>query len=124
MSSRREGLQGRLTDSYREVDRLIISVGSGVLAISVAFLESGSTPIESWAIKLSWGAMFIAVLSVLISLLFEQADKRRRINQIDADQEETDGCLDIFINAFNVIGIMTFIGGLLFLAYFRLANTK
>ena len=124
MSPRREGLQGRLTDSYREVDRLIISVGSGVLAISVALLGNEAASLESWAIKLSWGAMFIAVLSVLIALLFEQADKRRRINQIDADREETDGCLDIFINAFNIIGVMTFVGGLLSLAYFLFANTK
>lgn len=121
---RRENLQTRLTESYREVDRLIVSVGSGALAISVAFLSQDSNPLAMGALKLSWVAMFIAVLSVLLSLLFEQADKRQRIKQIDSGQNETDGHLDILIVGLNALGVLAFIGGLFSIAFFLLVNAQ
>lgn len=121
---RRENLQTRLTESYREVDRLIVSVGSGTLAISVAFLNLDSNPLATWALKLSWVTMFIAVLSVLLSLLFEQADKRRRIKQIDSSQNETDSYLDTLLVGLNAAGVLAFIGGLFSIAFFLLVNAR
>lgn len=121
---RRENLQTRLTESYREVDRVIVSVGSGILAISVAFLNQDSNPLAMWALKISWVAMLIAVLSVLLSLLFEQADKRRRIKQIDSNQNETDGYRDTLIVGLNAVGVLAFIGGLLAIAFFLLENAR
>lgn len=73
-------LRNRLDTAYREADKLLVSVSTGVLALSVAFVGSS----EDWlcftqAIKVSWGLFFATILFVLISLLVEQRDKQERI---------------------------------------------
>lgn len=122
--SRRDTLQGRLSDAYREADKLVVTVSSGVLALSVAFLGSVDAPSEIWLIRSAWVALLIAVTCVLGSLLMEQADKRRRIKQIDKGEDETDGTTDDFTNILNLGGFISFLVGLTALAWFLCANTN
>ena len=121
--TRRDTLQGRLTDAYREADKLIVTVSSGVLALSVAFLGRVDKPSETWALRAAWIALLVAVASVLGSILLEQSDKRRRIKRIDKGKNETDGITDSFINLLNISGFTSFFLGLSGLAFFLCANT-
>jgi hypothetical protein len=122
--TRRAALQGRLADAYREADKLIVTVSSGVLALSVAFLGSVDAPSEVWLLRSAWIALLVAVVCVLCSLLMEQADKRRRIKQLDKGLDETDGKTDGFTNALNIAGFASFLIGLSALAWFLCANTN
>lgn len=122
--TRREALQGRLADAYREADKLIVTVSSGVLALSVAFLGSVDAPSEIWLLRSAWIALLVAVACVLGSLLMEQADKRRRIKQLDKGRDETDGKTDGFTNVLNIAGFTSFLIGLTALAWFLCANTN
>lgn len=121
--NRRDTLQGRLTDAYREADKLIVTVSSGVLALSVAFLGRVDKPSETWALRAAWIALLVAVASVLGSILLEQTDKHRRIKRIDKGKNETDGITDSFINLLNIAGFTSFFLGLSGLALFLCANT-
>ena len=122
--SRRNTLQNRLADAYREADKLIVTVSSGVLALSVAFLGRSEKPVEIWLLRLAWIALLVAVGFVLGSILMEQADKRRRIQQLDNDEDETNGKTDTFTNLLNIGGFTTFLLGLIALAAFLCVNTN
>ncbi|MFM6981234.1 MAG: hypothetical protein ACKOWP_00455 [Microbacteriaceae bacterium] len=122
--SRRNTLQGRLTDAYREADKLIVSVASGVLALSVAFIGQIENPTAVWTLRLAWAALPISVACVLGSLLVEQADKRRRIHELDAGLNETDGKTDSLTNILNIAGFSSFLIGLVALACFLCLNAK
>lgn len=122
--TRRDALQGRLADAYREADKLIVTVSSGVLALSVAFLGSVDAPSEIWLLRSAWIGLLVAVACVLGSLLMEQADKRRRIKQLDKGRDETDGRTDVLTNILNIAGFASFLLGLTALAWFLCANTN
>jgi hypothetical protein len=122
--SRRDSLQARLADAYREADKLIVTVSSGVLALSVAFLGRVDKPAEIWLLRFAWIALPVAVAFVLCSILMEQADKRRRIQQLDNDEDETPGKTDAFTNLLNIGGFTSFLLGLIALAAFLCVNTN
>jgi hypothetical protein len=74
-------LRNRLDTAYRETDKLLVSVSTGVLALSVAFASSAQKVLcFTSAIKASWVLFFVTILLVLISLLVEQRDKEARIS--------------------------------------------
>jgi hypothetical protein len=120
--ARRETLQARLTDAYREADKLIVTVSSGVLGLSVAFLGKVNEPGQAWVLQAGWIALGLAVVFVFVSLLMEQADRRRRIIQIDSRLDETDGLTDSLMNAMNVAGVVSFLVGLGSLVAFLCSN--
>jgi hypothetical protein len=122
--SRRNTLQNRLADAYREADKLIVTVSSGVLALSVAFLGRVDKPAEIWLLRFAWIALLVAVAFVLCSILMEQADKRRRIQQLDNDEDETNAKTDAFTNLLNIGGFTSFLLGLIALAAFLCVNTN
>jgi hypothetical protein len=120
---RRERLENELAEAYREVDKILVTVASGVVAISVALIGNVKHAVETWSIRSSWILMFATVLSVLISLRFEQADKRKRIAATYTGRDEVDGALTKAIRYLNLTSILTFIGGLLGLGWFLWMNT-
>jgi hypothetical protein len=120
---RRERLENELAEAYREVDKILVTVASGVVAISVALIGNVKHAVETWSIRSSWILMFATVLSVLISLRFEQADKRKRIAATYTGRDEVDGVLTKAIRYLNLTSILTFIGGLLGLGWFLWMNT-
>jgi hypothetical protein len=121
---RRDVLHSRLTDAYRESDKLIVTVASGVLGLSVAFLDRLNNPCQVWMLQLAWVSLALSVGSVLASLLLEQADRRRRIEQLDSGDEETDGKTDGLINMTNIAGVSGFLLGLGSLVAFLCVNIK
>lgn len=123
MSDRRRFIETGLSTAYREADKLIVSVSSAVLALSVAFVGQVEEPAQSWAIKWSWFLLLAAIITVLASLVVEQQDKRSRIKHIDRGKRDGYGPLDTAVNVLNIFGIGFFVLGLCFLCWFLTSNT-
>lgn len=123
MNDRRRFIETGLSAAYREADKLIVSVSSAVLALSVAFIGQVEEPAQSWAIKWSWFLLLAAIITVLASLVVEQQDKRSRIKHIDKGERDGYGPLDTAVNVLNIFGIGLFVVGLGFLCWFLTSNT-
>ena len=121
---RRERLENELSDAYREVDKILVTVASGVVAVSVALIGNIKNPVDVWAVRASWLLMIGTVVAVLVSLLCEQADKRRRIKKTYERRDEVDGPFTIAIKYLNVLGVVSFLLGLASLGWFLWLNTN
>lgn len=123
LGDRRKWIEAGLSVAYREADKLVVSVASAVLALSVAFIGQIEAPLESWSIKGSWFLLLASIVTVLASLVVEQQDKRSRIKYIDAGKRDGYGPLDTAVNVLNICGIAFFISGLGLLCWFLASNT-
>ena len=124
MTSQRIGrLEDELSVAYREVDKILVAVASGVIAVSVAFIGNIEQPTDTWTIRASWALMIITVLSVLTSLLCEQADRRERLDMIYDGKDEKDTAFTTASKILNKVSIGAFALGLLSMAWFLWVNT-
>lgn len=80
---RRGYLESTLTDSFREVDKLIISVSSAVLSLSVAFISDLRVLKFVLLLASGWILLILAILSVMLSLVIEQRVRRVEIEHFD-----------------------------------------
>lgn len=127
----RKWLESGLSLSYREADKLVVSVSSAVLALSVAFIGQIKDPQNTFSIKWAWALFLAAIALVLISLIFEQRERESRIEKIDhALKTGVDSFRDLSgtwgkaVFVLNLCGISAFFGGLAMLAYFLTSNLK
>ena len=120
---RREFLEQGLSTAYRESDKLVVSVSSGVLALSIAFLDKSKAIHGVCLLWAAWLCLLFAIVCVVVSLLFERHDKRRRIQQLYDAEDETGGATDTFTAVANGTGIVSFLLGLISLAAFLCYNT-
>ncbi len=116
-------LQDELSVAYREADKILVAVASGVIAVSVAFIGNIKHPTDTWAIRASWVLMIITVLSVLTSLLCEQADRLKRLEMIDDGVDEEDTAYTTASKNLNKLSIGAFALGLWSMAWFLWVNT-
>lgn len=115
-------LESRLSDAYREVDHLIITVSSAVLAFSVAFIRPNGNAMCSVIIIMSWISLIIAIAAVLTSLQLEVSDKRNRILQLRNGAWDKGGLIDAAIGITNGAAKIAFGLGLLFLTVYLVTN--
>lgn len=125
----RNWLESGLTTAYREADKLIVSVSSAVLALSVAFIGQIRNPENTQLMKFSWALFVGAIAAVLISLIFEQQERISRINRIDEaikrsafdfqDRRKIWGALSL---TFNLASLAAFLSGLSALSLFLWSN--
>lgn len=118
-----DGLRNRLDAAYREADRILVSVSSGVLALSVPLASTNEISMPAlWTIRLGWLFFLATILLVFRSLRLEQIEKTERIK---ANGETSDlieylyGKLDIL----NKTAIWSFALGLIMLMIFLLIAT-
>ena len=123
-NSRNERLEIELSNAYREVDKILITVASTVLAVSIALIGNIDEPAGIWTIRTSWILLFVTVISVVCSLLVEQKDKRKRIEHNFEGLMEASLLTDAAIKYLNLTSFISFLGGLLFLGCFLWINTN
>lgn len=103
------GLRAGLETSFREFDKFVLTVSSGILALSVVFFDKSGVAHShvNWLIA-SWIAFLLAILSVAASLWVEQAHKKRLIlNNGASDEKER--------QLFKMIGWLNWLSGGTFL---------
>lgn len=123
-SNRNERLEIELSNAYREVDKILITVASTVIAVSIALIGNIDEPAGIWTIRTSWILLFVTVISVVCSLLAEQKDKRKRIEKNYEGLQEASLLTDAAIKYLNLTSFISFISGLLFLGCFLWINTN
>jgi hypothetical protein len=118
------GLRSQLENSYREYDKLILSVSSGILAISAAFFRGTTEPHKHvWLLVACWICLLVAIFIVALSLLFEQILTRQLIRQNGVSGSASDNWRTtiLWTNAFS--GLSFVVGALLLVIYLCL-NVK
>jgi hypothetical protein len=121
---RRDALLKQYPEPFREVDRLIISVGGGVLALSIALISQVDDKCGLIYIQGAWIAILLAIGCVLGSLIGEQFDTKRRLDQIEDGKKETDGLSTAFVKGLNWCGIGLFAAGLILVTIFLFIQTS
>jgi hypothetical protein len=127
--NQRKWLETGLLDAYREADKLIVTVSSAVLALSVAFVGQIDNPVNTESLKFAWTLFLAAIGTVLMSLVFEQRERIARIARIDKAIKDTDvdhrdarrwwGKVAGYLN---IAGVVSFFFALFQLASFLSAN--
>ena len=118
------GLRAELENSFREFDKLILTVSSGILALSVAFFGKGEgAHHHAGYLMVSWGALLLAILLVAVSLLVEQAHKKHLIFN-DGHSDKKERRLFKAIGLLNLSSGITFLLGVVFLVLYLWINVK
>lgn len=83
---RRDELLKIRTDSLGSFDKAVLSLATGSIALSIAFLDKIGTPFNGWTIcliSLSWGAFLLVILANLSSYLLAKWNMDRKIKELD-----------------------------------------
>jgi hypothetical protein len=121
---RRDALLRQYPEPFREVDRLIISVGGGVLALSIALINQVENKCGLFIIQWAWVAILLSIGCVLASLIGEQFDTSRRLDQVEGNANETDGPSTVVVKVLNWCGIGLFVAGLTLVTIFLFIQTS
>jgi hypothetical protein len=128
-----------LIDAEREQSRLfdkaILTLAGGAFGLSMTFIKeiiSDQKPNQIYWLVLAWAFFCASMLSTLISFLTSQeACSKQRISlDVDyfGDRTEQDGKIDrsntaaICTKCLNVLSMLTFIAGTIFLSIFSIVN--
>jgi VIT1/CCC1 family predicted Fe2+/Mn2+ transporter len=118
------GLRSQLESAYREYDKLILSVSSGILAISAAFFHETVAPhLHVRLLITCWIALLVAIFTVAISLLIEQVLTRHLIRQ-NGEPDPTGDHLRTKILWLNAFSGISFVVGALFLVIYLCVNVN
>lgn len=121
--ARRDALLKQYPEPFREVDRLIVTIGGGVLALSIALVSQVKNPDVIPYIQAAWVSILISICCVLGSLIAEQFDTSRRLDQVEEGQPESDGRSTTVVKCLNWAGIVFFVLGLILVTIFLFAQT-
>lgn len=91
---RRDELCKIRSDSENSFDKALLTLSTGSLALSIAFLDKIGRPYDFWTallIFISWGAFFLVILLNLFSYYFAQKNMDLKIQDLDSSyQKEID----------------------------------
>lgn len=121
--ARRDALLKQYPEPFREVDRLIVTIGGGVLALSIALVSQVKNPDVIPYIQAAWVSILISICCVLGSLIAEQFDTSRRLDQVEEGHPESDGRSTTVVKCLNWAGIVFFVLGLILVTIFLFAQT-
>jgi hypothetical protein len=122
---RRTQLEEWRASGFREADKLIVTVASGVLAFSAAFVRGISKMKGHEAIGVAWVMLVLAITLVLMALFMEQRDLGARIKNINKGRHEggytwRNGA----IATLNILSSVTFLVGMVAVVSFLIANVN
>lgn len=121
--ARRDALLKQYPEPFREVDRLIVTIGGGVLALSIALVSQVKNPDVIPYIQAAWVSILISICCVLGSLIAEQFDTSRRLDQVEDGEPESEGRSTKVVKCLNWAGIVFFVLGLILVTIFLFAQT-
>jgi len=112
----------------RDYDKAILTLSSGALGISIAFVSKlvpHPYALTLFFLGFAWIALVLSLLSTLISLLTSQIGLRKTIEQVDEGTiyaETPGGWFTTATIASNILAAITLIIGVSFLVLFALIN--
>lgn len=115
----------KVSESY---DKTIITISSGALAVSFAFVQNylGQGNVQLvWVIFIAWFLLTFSLASVLLSLFFATLAFDKAINQVDNNSiltEEAGGKLGSLTMLLHCSGAILLIVGLLLIGIFAYKN--
>lgn len=122
LAERKAQMSHELHSAYREADKIIVTVSSGVLALSIALVTQAGLTRHAWVVKLSWVLFLTAILLVLSSIFCEIQDKRRRITQLNGVAVDSSAWQDHMLKMLNILSATTFVAAVVCLVVFLCAN--
>ncbi len=118
------GLRAQLENAHREYDKLILSVSSGILAISAAFFHRTAVPHHDVQLLIgSWISLLVAIFVVATSLIFEQILVRHLIHVNGASDDRGDHLRTIVLWS-NAVSGLAFVIGVVFLVVYLSVNVN
>ena len=126
----RDRLEQAYLDQAKAYDKAVMTLSAGTLAISLTFVKDViDTPRPGTVIflALAWTALALSIVAILISMLTSQWALRKTIAQVDRGEEqqlraEPGGWRSRLTSALNVSAAVGFVLGVVFLAWFAIAN--
>jgi hypothetical protein len=113
-------------EASQSLDRALITLSAGAFGLSLAFIiQVAPEPKALCSLYLAWGGFIISLLSILLSFLASQQGFRRARDVLDTyyqtEEREANGW-DKLTGTLNVVSIISFILGVVSLAYFAVRN--
>ena len=121
MIDHREQIVNRIEELYAQAQGRIFSLATGTLALSITFRSSiiPDDPTHLWALKVSWLAFLISILSYVIGLISESWVWADVLVNLDCKLNTTRRAT-VAITAF--LTMAAFSTGMICFALFALAN--
>ncbi|MBI5962575.1 MAG: hypothetical protein HY863_03800 [Chloroflexi bacterium] len=115
--------------AQEDFDKTVLSLSSGALGVSFAFLKDviGSAPVSVWLLTIAWGSWALSSTSVLVSYYMSHKALRTAIEQVDANkirQEKPGRWFDKITGSLNFLGLILFVAGLVFMIWFVKLNLE
>ena len=115
--------EGEASQSF---DKTLVTLSAGAFGLSLAFIvQVAPRPVTMWALYLAWGGLVLSLLSVLLSFLMSQYGFRRAQEILDSRYKggiEESNVWNTATGILNVFSIVSFIVGVVSLAYFAVRN--
>lgn len=130
MSAYRDLLIAADQKASEAYDKTIMTLSGGALGLSITFMKDiigASKRVSVCRLEASWICLTLSLLLILTSMLFSQWALRKTITQVDTGTLGTGragGCLSFWTAFFNVLSGLLCVAGIMFLAWFSLANIK
>ena len=115
-------------------DKYLLTFATGSLYLSILFTSSLSSKNEITYLAIGWSLLIISIISTLLSIFFSIKAHENQIDNTDlmivAELENkeiiktNDCCWTTVINMLEIIGIASFIFGIILLSIFYFINFK
>lgn len=118
-------------DSARTLDRTILTLSGGALALSITFVNQiAPQPKSVWALSVAWGLFTLSLLLTLLSFLFSQYALDEALKDYDASYSNSPrnslknrySGLTQKLNLFSVFSFVIAVSFLIFFAQFNVMN--
>jgi|SRR5215211_1294933 len=117
--------EGEASQSF---DKALITLSAGAFGLSLAFIvQVAPEPRALWYLYVAWGGFILSLLSILFSFLASQQGFRRARDILDKYLEtgdEESNRWNAVTNSLNILSIVSFVLGVVSLAYFAVRNVR
>lgn len=111
-------------ETSQQFDKYILTLSAGALAISITFLENiVPNPDENTLIYLilGWLVFILSMLATLISFIISQKACDKQIDLLESPKDDKNNW-SIWTQRLNILSIICFVGGAIFLSIFSILN--